>query len=75
MHKLSEILHDLIDAVDLTPNRKGELHALADDAAAVLPPGPEKDAAEVVADVTKTDTPAPVSRPLKDNNGDVATGA
>lgn len=54
MDKLAEILHELIDAMQhvLTPGRRAELHALADDAVAVLPE-PEKAAVEVAVDVAE----------------------
>jgi hypothetical protein len=50
----TEILHELIDAAQrtLSPNRVGELHALADKAAAVTAPEPE---AQVAA-------PSPLTR-------------
>ena len=65
MHKLAELLHELIEAAasQLTPNRRGELHALADDVAAALPAGPEKIAAEAVAGVIGTAGGAAASQP------------
>lgn len=45
MTKLSQLLHELVDHATAPGNRRGELHALADEAAAEVAPAATKVAA------------------------------